>query len=192
MKGSYLRLLRNSLMAAQLRTVRQLGDPILRRVAQPVDRIDDSLLALINDLIWTAEKTKGVGIAAPQVGVSQRVVIVASRPNLRYPHAPLMEPTALINPEIVARGDRRSEGWEGCLSVPDQRGPVWRHDEVEVCYLTPAGEIRQAVFTGFVARVLQHEYDHLEGVVFVDRVTDPQRLLSEADYFAQLTPAPAK
>ncbi|NER79730.1 MAG: peptide deformylase [Leptolyngbya sp. SIO1D8] len=167
-------------------SVLTLGDPRLRLVARPVEQIDDRLQTLIDTLIWTAEKTNGVGIAAPQVGASLRLFVVASRPNLRYPNAPLMEPTAMINPRILAHSDAQVAGWEGCLSVPDQRGQVERSPEIEVEYCDRTGAFQRTVLTDFVARIFQHEHDHLEGTVFVDRVADPSQLISEAEYFKQL------
>lgn len=171
-------------------SVLTLGDPRLRVTAQPVETIDDRLQTLIRNLIWTAEKTNGVGIAAPQVGEAKRLFIVASRPNLRYPYAPKMAPTAMINPRIVAHSDEQVAGWEGCLSVPDQRGQVDRYREVEVEYCDRHGKLHRRVFTDFVARIFQHELDHLEGTVFVDRVPDSATLLTDAEYFAQLDSMP--
>lgn len=168
-----------------------LGDPRLRAIAQPVTELDDRLQRLIDNLMWTAEKTNGVGIAAPQVGEPLRVFIVASYPNLRYPHAPRMEPTAMINPRIIAHSDEPVAGWEGCLSVPDQRGQVDRWRTVEVEYGDRRGHLQRQVFTDFVARIFQHELDHLNGTVFVDHVADPATLLTEADYFAQMDSLPA-
>lgn len=167
-------------------SVLTLGDPQLRQVAQPIETMDDRLQTLIDALVWTAEKTNGVGIAAPQVGVPLRLFIVASRPNERYPHAPLMAPTAMINPRIVAHSEVLVAGWEGCLSVPDQRGQVKRYAEIEVAYCDRAGTLKTQVLTDFVARIFQHEHDHLQGTLFVDRVADPSQLLSEAAYLAQL------
>lgn len=167
-------------------TVLKLGDPRLRLRSQPVEHIDDRLQTLINRLIWTAEKTNGVGIAAPQVGVARCLFILASRPNLRYPSAPLMEPTPIINPRIVAHSESKVAGWEGCLSVPDQRGQVERYREIEVEYADMTGKCQRRVMRDFVARIFQHEYDHLQGTVFVDHVPDPNQLISEAEYFAQL------
>ncbi|MDB9527610.1 peptide deformylase [Oscillatoria sp. CS-180] len=167
-----------------------LEDPRLRQRAKPVDKIDDVLQTLIDDLIWTAERTNGVGISAPQVGSAQRLFIVASRPNLRYPHAPQMAPTAMINPRIVAHSEEQVSGWEGCLSVPDQRGKVDRWRDIEVEYCDRNGNLRRPILTGFVARIFQHELDHLEGTVFLDRVADPATLLTEAEYFAQIDTVP--
>lgn len=168
-----------------------LGDPRLRGRAQPVENLDDRLQRLIDNLMWTAEKTNGVGIAAPQVGEPLQLFIVASYPNLRYPHAPRMEPTAMINPRIIAHSDEQVAGWEGCLSVPDQRGQVERWHTVEVEYGDRRGQLHRQVFTDFVARIFQHELDHLNGTVFVDHVADPATLLTEAEYFAQMDSLPA-
>lgn len=168
-------------------SILKLGDPRLRRQAQPVAAIDNHLQTLIDRLIWTAETTNGVGIAAPQVGTLLRVFIVASRPNERYPQAPRMAPTAMINPRLVAHSEAQVQGWEGCLSVPNQRGMVARYQAVEVEYWDRKGQRQRRVLTDFVARIFQHEYDHLDGTVFVDHVSSPQELLSEADYFAQIT-----
>lgn len=174
---------------SQLRSVLQVGDARLKQVARPVTVWNQALQTLIDDLIFTAEKTNGVGIAAPQVGVPQRLVIVASRPNLRYPQAPTMEPTALINPCLLAHSEAVVAGWEGCLSVPNHRGNVVRYREIEVEYLDRHGDWQRRVWVDFVARIFQHEYDHLEGYLFVDRA-DPADVITEAEYSvsnAQLT-----
>lgn len=172
-------------------SVLTLGDPRLRLTAQAVENIDGRLQRLIDNLIWTAEKTNGVGIAAPQVGEAKRLFIVASRPNLRYPQAPQMAPTAMINPRIIAHSENQVAGWEGCLSVPDQRGEVDRYPEIEVEYCDRHGNLHLRVFTDFVARIFQHELDHLDGTAFVDRVPDPTTLLTEKEYFAQIGSVPA-
>lgn len=133
----------------QQRPIIQLGDPRLRQVAVTVQAFDHRLQALIDDLICTAEQTHGVGIAAPQVGESLRLFVVASRPNLRYPQAPLMAPTAMVNPRIVAHDDVILAGWEGCLSVPDQRGQVPRYRTIEVEYCD-----RTAMTSAWCSRIL--------------------------------------
>ena len=171
-------------------SVLTLGDPRLRDQAQPVVNIDHRLQQLIDNLMWTADKTNGVGIAAPQVGESLQLFIVASYPNLRYPHAPRMEPTPMINPRIIAHADEQVIGWEGCLSVPDQRGQVDRWREIEVEYCDRRGQLQRRVFTDFVARIFQHELDHLHGTVFIDRVENPADLLTDAEYFAQMDSMP--
>ncbi|NJL84973.1 MAG: peptide deformylase [Leptolyngbyaceae cyanobacterium SM1_1_3] len=161
----------------------QLGHPTLRQLAQPVTNIaSDPVQQLIDSLMATAQQAHGVGIAAPQVNHSDRLFIVASRPNLRYPQAPTMSPTAMINPELVAHGEHQVKGWEGCLSVPSIRGQVPRYTEIEVAYWDRWGDRQQQILSGFVARIFQHELDHLNGLVFLDRVESTAELVSEQVY----------
>ncbi|MDL5057224.1 peptide deformylase [Geitlerinema calcuttense] len=160
-----------------------LDHPILRQVARPVEVVGDrSLQTTIEQLTLTMQAANGVGIAAPQIGLSYQLLIVASRPNPRYPHAPEMSPTPMINPRLIATSSEVEKGWEGCLSIPKIRGLVPRYSEVEVEYTTPTGQIQQQILTGFVARIFQHEFDHLNGLLFIDRVENSQELLSEQDY----------
>jgi peptide deformylase len=160
-----------------------LGNPLLRRRAAPVQDLDtDELQQLIDVLIELTVRANGVGIAAPQVGCQQRLLIIASRPNLRYPYAPTMEPTALINPRMVAHSENQTKDWEGCLSVPNVRGKVPRYQAVEVEYIDRWGRQQRQVYEDFVARIFQHEYDHLEGHVFLDRLESETDLMSEADF----------
>ena len=112
----------------------------------------------------------GVGIAAPQVYVSKRVIIVASRPNPRYPDAPDMPAVTMINPEIIEYSTETCLGEEGCLSVPEQRGQVERAYAVKVRYFTVQGEQVEQSYEGFPARIVQHEIDHLNGILFVERL----------------------
>ncbi|WP_414549363.1 peptide deformylase [Anabaena sp. CCY 0017] len=167
----------------ELMPIIQLGDPLLRQKATWVENIqDERIKMLIDDLIATVAKANGVGIAAPQVGASYRLFIVASRPNLRYPHAPMMEPTAMINPRIIAHSSEMVKGWEGCLSVPGIRGLVPRFQTIEVAYTDRNGKLQKQKLTDFVARIFQHEYDHLDGVVFVDRVENSLDMMTEDEY----------
>ncbi len=167
----------------KIRQISTIGSSILRQRSTPIDYITDPQLDdLINDLIATADAANGVGIAAPQVAASVRLFIVASRPSPRYPFAPTMEPTAMINPQIIDRSTELVRGWEGCLSVPDVRGLVARHETIEVKYLTKDGELIQQELTGFIARIFQHELDHLDGILFPDRVSNPKDLITEAEY----------
>jgi peptide deformylase len=163
--------------------IAQLGNPILRQQAQLVDNVrDERIQKLIDALTVTAAASNGVGIAAPQVSESYRLFIVASRPNARYPNAPLMEPTAMINPQIIAHSTERVKGWEGCLSLPGIRGLVPRYQAIEVEYITRDGQLHQQELTDFVARIFQHEYDHLDGIVFLDRVESTHDLMTEQEY----------
>ena len=163
--------------------IAQLGNPILRQQAQLIDNIQDEWLQqLIDDLLATATASNAVGIAAPQVSQSYRLFIVASRPNPRYPNAPLMEPTAMINPKIIAYSTEIVKGWEGCLSIPGIRGLVPRYQAIEVEYTTRDGKLYKQELKDFVARIFQHEYDHLNGIVFLDRVETTKAMMSELEY----------
>jgi len=170
-----------------LRQIAQLGQPVLRGVAMKVDKPADlAVQALIDDLLVTVAEVYGVGIAAPQVYEPLSIFIVASRPNPRYPHAPEMTPMAMINPEIIWRSDETEKGWEGCLSIPGLRGQVPRHRKIGVRYLSRTGELREEEYEGFLARVFQHEFDHLQGMVFVDRLENTLDLVTEKEYLRGL------
>lgn len=168
---------------AEILEIVQLGNPVLRRQSLAIDDVrDEAVQKSIDNLIATALEKNGVGIAAPQVGKSDRLFILASRPNLRYPHAPKMEPTAIINPKIVDRSNEIIKDWEGCLSIPGIRGLVGRSRWIEVEYTTASGKLQGQEFNDFVARIFQHEYDHLQGIVFLDRVESTIDLMSEDEY----------
>ena len=170
--------------------IAQLGNPILHQVARPIENFADlELQQLIDEMMASLQKNNGVGLAAPQVERSLQLLIVASRPNPRYPDAPTMRPTVMANPKILARSQAMEKGWEGCLSVPGIRGFVPRHQTIEVSYCDREGSHHQQVLEGFVARIFQHEFDHLEGFVFLDRVESNRDLISEAEYLKQLSPA---
>ena len=153
--------------------VAQQGEKILEIVAALITEQELNsqwLFELSKAMLDTMIERNGVGIAAPQVFVSKRIIIVASRPNIRYPDAPEMQPIVMLNPEIIQRSNQQILGEEGCLSVPSQRGTVARSEQVQVAYLTLQGESVVQEFTGFPARIVQHEIDHLDGVLFVDRL----------------------
>jgi peptide deformylase len=169
-------------MAESLKVI-ELGNPVLRQQAQlVVDVKSDRIQKLVDDLILTVQNANGVGIAAPQVAASDRLFIVASRPNPRYPTAPEMEPTAMINPRILSHSSETEKGWEGCLSIPGIRGQVPRHQAIEVEYRGRDGKTYRQELTDFVARIFQHELDHLDGIVFLDRVESTQDLMTEQEY----------
>lgn len=166
-----------------LRQIAQLGQPVLRQETAGVGNPADPLLQpLIDDMLATMAEANGVGIAAPQVFEPLRLFIVASRPNPRYPRAPAMAPTAMLNPEILWRSDETEQGWEGCLSVPGIRGLVPRSLHIGVRYLSRKGGVCEEELSGFIARVFQHEYDHISGMVFLDRVVSNRDLISEREY----------
>lgn len=170
-----------------LRQIAQVGHPVLREpVREVVDPADPVVQALIDDLLATVAEVGGVGIAAPQVYEPLALFVVASRPSSRYPAAPAMEPVAMINPELVWVSDDRDKGWEGCLSVPGLRGLVPRHRRIGIRYFTRAGEMREEEYADFLARIFQHEFDHIRGLVFLDRVEDNRDLVSEKEYLRMM------
>lgn len=155
----------------------KMGDPRLLRVAQPVTAIDTpELHRLVADMQETMEAVNGAGLAAPQIGVDLQVVIFGTgTPNPRYPDAPVVPRTVLLNPVITPLGDEEEEGWEGCLSVPGLRGVVPRWRRIRYQGYAPDGGRVDREAEGFHARVVQHECDHLQGVLYPMRVRDFSR-----------------
>jgi peptide deformylase len=161
----------------------QLGHPHLRLQAKPIDDVHSpAIQTFIDDLLLFVEEVGGMGIAAPQVDVSLQLFIMASKPNARYPTAPVMPQTVVINPEIIASATEQEKGWEGCLSVPGIRGLVPRATHIKVRYLTPDGQTVETDYDGFVARIFQHELDHLRGTLFTDRVENNLDLMAEQEW----------
>ena len=160
--------------------IAQVGNPILRQQAQLVqDLTDQKLQQLMDTLLTTARDANGVGIAAPQVSQSYRLFVVCSHPNPRYPDAPMMDPNIMINPRIISHNDEIVKGWEGCLSVPGVRGLVPRYKVITVEYLDRYGKLQQQKLKDFVARIFQHELDHLNGILFIDRVDKSEDLVDQ-------------
>ncbi len=157
-----------------VREILKMGDPRLLRLAQPVQAFDTpSLHGLIVDLLDTMRAANGAGLAAPQIGVDLQVVIFGSdQPNVRYPDAPLVPRTVLINPLITPLGEDEEEGWEGCLSVPGLRGRVPRWQRIRYQGFDPLGRPIDRSVQGFHARVVQHECDHLIGRLYPTRMRD--------------------
>jgi len=170
--------------------ISQLGDPALRQVAQPINNIHDQWVqTLIDNLMTALLSANGVGIAAPQLAAPYQVLIVASRPNLRYPNAPAMSPTVMVNPRLLSHSQDRVKDWEGCLSVPGIRGLVPRYQAIAIEYTTSDGTIKRQELTDFVARIFQHEFDHLSGLVFLDRIESTQDLITEQEYMKRIVSA---
>lgn len=179
--------------AGTLLQIAQLGNPILRRKAKSVENVKTAAVQkLIDDLISTVKDVDGVGIAAPQVYEPLRIFILASHPSTRYPHAPTMKPTAIINPKIVEDSGILVKDWEGCLSIPGIRGLVPRYTLIKVEYTTREGKKVQKTFEDFVARVFQHENDHLDGVVFLDRMDSMKDVITEKEYLKLMAKEAAK
>jgi peptide deformylase len=167
--------------------ISQLGNPVLRQVAQPIYNIQDDWVQLLAaNLLKTLTESNGVGIAAPQVAASYRLLVVASRPNARYPKAPEMTPTVMINPHLVSHCGEVLKDWEGCLSVPGIRGLVPRYREIEIEYTSLDGKQQRQNLTDFVARIFQHEFDHLNGMVFLDRLESVQDIITDQEYLQRV------
>lgn len=161
----------------------QLGHPLLRQQALPVENIHvPEFQAQLKQLLRFVLDRGGMGIAAPQVGIKQQVFILSSHPNSRYPYAPDVAPFFVINPEILTHSDTMTKDWEGCLSLPGIRALVPRYDHIHVRYQTVDGETVEQYFEGFLARVFQHENDHLHGHVFLDRVESNYDVMMEQEW----------
>jgi peptide deformylase len=159
-----------------VREILKMGDPRLLRVAQPVREYDTpELHALVADMFDTMEAANGAGLAAPQIGVDLQLVIFGFNRNERYPDAPPVPRTVLINPVITPLSDAEEEGWEGCLSVPGLRAVVPRFSRIRYTGVDPAGAPIEREAEGFHARVVQHECDHLQGILYPMRVRDFSR-----------------
>ncbi len=175
---------------ATIRPIAHLGHPVLRTPAESVlVPARESIRSLGADMLATLLAANGVGIAAPQVYESASLFVVASRPNPRYPDAPRMEPELMVNPRIVEQSTDLVAGWEGCLSIPGLRGLVPRAQRILVCYQNLEGETFNREFTDFVARVIQHEDDHLHGLVFLDRLASPRDVVTEREYLERFANA---
>ena len=156
-----------------IRPVLRMGDARLLRVAQPVRRFGSpELRALVDDLFDTMRALDGAGLAAPQIGVNLRVVIFGVQSNPRYPQAEPVPTTVLLNPRIEPLSDEREGGWEGCLSVPGMRGWVPRHVRLRYGGFDLDGAPIERIAQGFHARVVQHECDHLDGLLYPGRIED--------------------
>ncbi len=153
--------------------IAQMGNPILRRPAEPVPEKSIKapvLQRFIDDIIETMREYNGVGLAAPQVHESLQVVVIEAQENPRYPDAPHIPLTILINPVVEATTEEVEEDWEGCLSIPDIRGKVPRYREVRVRAYDRGANRLDFTAKDFFARVIQHEHDHLQGILFLDRM----------------------
>jgi len=173
-----------------VRRVLKMGDPLLRAVAAPVTRFDGALTELVADMDETMRALSGAGIAAPQIGVSLRVVIFELTDNPRYPRLAPVPYTVLVNPVITPLGEEQEEGWEGCLSVPGMRGLVPRFRRARYRGFDAQGAPIDRTVEGFHARVVQHEVDHLDGILFPQRVRDLRNFGFEDALADLMTPMP--
>lgn len=164
--------------------IAQLGASVLRQDAEFVSQATSpEIKQIISDMQATLAATQGVGLAAPQISQLKRIIIVASKPSSRYPDAPIMAPTVMINPVFEAKSNEKAKDWEGCLSIPGIRALVPRFKTIEVRYINEQGITIEQKLEDFVARIFQHEIDHLEGKVYLDRVESSADIISETEYF---------
>jgi peptide deformylase len=170
-----------------VREIVTIGHPVLREPAGAVPEgeiASDEIQALVDDLVETMRAAGGAGLAAPQIAVPLRVFVVEVRDNPRYPYKPHLPLRVLVNPEVRPLSDETFDVVEGCLSIPALRGRLRRHAEVELSYLDRTGERHVEQIRGLSAGTFQHEQDHLDGVLFVDRVKDPRTLTSWESFAA--------
>ena len=155
-----------------IRPVLRMGDPQLLDISEPVEFFDSELQELVTDMLDTMKELNGAGLAAPQIGVSLRVVIFGFEENPRYPDADAVPFTVLVNPTLNPIGEDIDEDWEGCLSVPGMRGLVPRHTRLRYQGFDLLGKPIDRTVEGFHARVVQHEVDHLDGILYPQRIRD--------------------
>ena len=156
-----------------IREVIRMGDPRLLEPARPLADLDSrELHALVHDLWETMAAYRGVGLAAPQIGLDLRVTVLGTGESSRYPEAEEVPPTALVNPKVYPLTGEKEEAWEGCLSLPGMRGLVPRFRDVRYTGFTPDGQPVDRQVSGFHARVIQHECDHLDGILYPRRIRD--------------------
>lgn len=159
-----------------VKTVLRMGHPVLRKIADPVTEFNTPALdGLIEDMFDTMLAMDGAGLAAPQIGISKRLVIFSVGTNPRYPDAEAVPETVLINPQIELVGEAMQDDWEGCLSIPGMRGLVPRYAEIIYRGQDRNGQDFERRVSGFHARVVQHEVDHLDGILYPQRIRDMQR-----------------
>jgi len=164
-----------------IREIRKIGDPVLRKKAKKVEKISKDTHKLLDDMIETMHKANGMGLAAPQVGISQRIAIVevpkdAIDKDAKDAEASAVVQYQLINPEVVKQSEDIWEHQEGCLSIPGWRGDVSRPNKIVVRALDRAGNRVKIEAEGMLARALLHEIDHLDGVLYIDKLVSPDRV----------------
>jgi peptide deformylase len=171
----------------------QLGDKILREEARSIDDFTcTKFQEFVADMQSVMLEANGLGIAAPQLGKSWRIIIVAPRPTIRYPNVPEMPVLTMVNPSYEIIDDSLNKDWEGCLSIPGIRALVPRYRAVKVNYRNQQGDAAEITLEDFPARIFQHEYDHLQGMVYLDRVVNNQDIISESEFYKLIAAAEPK
>lgn len=160
-------------------------DPILRQKCSPIEQIDDALRHTLDDMLETMYADKGCGLAAPQVGLLQRMIVLDTNPSDEHPNE--RRPMCLINPEIIWKSEELVLFNEGCLSLPDQRADVERHERVRVRYIDYNGSKQEILADDLLAIILQHEIDHLDGILYIDHLSrlKRSRLLNKLKKFRE-------
>lgn len=158
-----------------IRPIVEVPDPLLRQISTPVEKVDDEVRALIADMFETMYDAPGIGLAAIQVGVPKRILVIDLQEPKEEGGDPVKDPRVFINPEIVQSSDQEVPYAEGCLSVPDQYAEVDRPDGIRARWLDEQGKAHEEEIEGLLATCLQHEMDHLEGVLFIDHLSRLKR-----------------
>lgn len=167
-----------------VREVLKIGHPLLRQPAKEVEDIhSDEIRTILDDMRDTMIALNGAGLAAPQIGVGLRIMIFGVDSNPRYPEVEVVPQTTLINPEFKVVDDNMESGWEGCLSVPGYRGLVPRYNKIIYQGMDESGELIEREAGGFHARVFQHEFDHLDGILYPQRIKDMRNFGLEQELF---------
>ena len=158
-----------------IRPIIEVPDPLLRQISTPVEKVDDDIRALIADMFETMYDAPGIGLAAIQVGVPKRILVIDLQEPAEDGREPVKDPRVFINPEILDTSDQDVPYTEGCLSVPDQYAEVDRPDRIRARWLDETGESHEEEIEGLLATCLQHEMDHLEGILFIDHLSRLKR-----------------
>jgi len=158
-----------------IRPIVEVPDPLLRQISKPVEKVDDEVRALIADMFETMYDAPGIGLAAIQVGVPKRILVIDLQEPAEEGGEPVKDPRVFINPEIVQSSEQEVPYTEGCLSVPDQYAEVDRPDRIRARWLDEQGKAHEEEIVGLLATCLQHEMDHLEGILFIDHLSRLKR-----------------
>jgi len=158
-----------------IRTILEVPDPLLRQKSTPVEKVDDEVRALVADMFETMYEAPGIGLAAIQVGIPKRILVIDLQEPEEEGGEPVRDPRVFINPEILDSSDQEVPYTEGCLSVPDQYAEVDRPDRIRARWLDEDGNSHEADIEGLLATCLQHEMDHLEGILFIDHLSRLKR-----------------